>query len=471
MLALDYLRRSRRLTPETEMKALEYINVGYQRLLTFEVEGGGFDWYGRPPANIVLSAYGVLEFSDMAKVYEIDTRVIERTRKWLFAQQKKDGSWPMPQRTSWSWQGLSGDFIVTAYVAWSLAESGYTGREVTNAVSWIKDNLGEAKDAYAMALAANVFAAVDPKSKETEEILAKLDDMKVEDRDNKVVSWRQNGSTAFYANGEYANVETTALVAYAMMKTPNHPNTVNQALGYLVKMKDARGTWGSTSATILALRALLRGMGGQEQKGTADVSMTLNGAKRSIQITPEQSDVMQYVFFRDGEKELAQVGKNAVAIETKGETNAMYQVVARWFVPWKDVQTEEKKPLDIEVKYDRTKLTKDDALTANVTMRYNGKSPTFMICMDLGVPPGFVVDTSSFEKMVEEKKIDRFSTTARQITVYFGTIQPDQVVTFAYELRAKYPIKAKTPKSTAYEYYSPDRKGEAEPVEIEVVEK
>jgi hypothetical protein len=212
-------------------------------------------------------------------------------------------------------------------------------------------------------------------------------------------------------------------------------------------------------------------MGGQEQKGTAQVSLTLNGTKRVVQITPEQSDVMQYVFFRDGEKELAQIGKNAISIETSGETNAMYQVVARYYVPWKDVKTEEKKPLDIEVKYDRTKLTTDDALVAKVTMRYHGKAPTFMICMDLGVPPGFLVDTSGFEKLVTNKKIDRFSTTARQITLYFGTIEPEQVVTFSYELRAKYPIKAKTPKSTAYEYYAPDRKGEAEPVEIEVVEK
>ena len=72
MLVLEYLRRARRMTPEIEMKAVEYINLGYQRLLNFEVDGGGFDWYGNPPANLVLSAYGLVEFTDMAKVYEID---------------------------------------------------------------------------------------------------------------------------------------------------------------------------------------------------------------------------------------------------------------------------------------------------------------------------------------------------------------------------------------------------------------
>ena len=29
------------------MKARQYIHLGYQRLLGFEVDGGGFDWFGR----------------------------------------------------------------------------------------------------------------------------------------------------------------------------------------------------------------------------------------------------------------------------------------------------------------------------------------------------------------------------------------------------------------------------------------
>ena len=43
-------------------KAEDYIHLGYQRLLGFEVAGGGFDWFGRPPANRTLTAYGLMEF-------------------------------------------------------------------------------------------------------------------------------------------------------------------------------------------------------------------------------------------------------------------------------------------------------------------------------------------------------------------------------------------------------------------------
>src|SRR4029077_6823876 len=98
VLALDYLRRTKKSVPAVEAKARQFIHLGYQRLLGFEVPGGGFDWFGRPPANRTLTAYGLMEFQDMARVHEVDPRLIERTRKWLLDQRRQDGSWPSEGR-------------------------------------------------------------------------------------------------------------------------------------------------------------------------------------------------------------------------------------------------------------------------------------------------------------------------------------------------------------------------------------
>ncbi|MBM3794881.1 MAG: hypothetical protein FJW31_12605 [Acidobacteria bacterium] len=93
VLALEYLKRSKKLTPQVRAKAEGFIVNGYQRLLTYEVPGGGFSWFGNPPANKILTSYGLMEFFDMAKVHDVDPRLIERTQAWLAAQQKPDGSW------------------------------------------------------------------------------------------------------------------------------------------------------------------------------------------------------------------------------------------------------------------------------------------------------------------------------------------------------------------------------------------
>ena len=40
-------------------------------LAGFEVQGGGFDWFGSAPAHEALTAYGALQFQDMAKVCQL----------------------------------------------------------------------------------------------------------------------------------------------------------------------------------------------------------------------------------------------------------------------------------------------------------------------------------------------------------------------------------------------------------------
>ena len=136
VLALDYMKRTKKLTPEVHAKAEGYIANGYQRLLTFEVPGGGFSWFGSAPANKILTAYGLMEFFDMSKVYDVDPKLIQRTQEWLAAQQQADGSWKPD--SSFINEGATNRFNsdavrITAYIAWSLENTGYQGPAVERA--------------------------------------------------------------------------------------------------------------------------------------------------------------------------------------------------------------------------------------------------------------------------------------------------------------------------------------------------
>ena len=53
VLALDTLRRTNKRRGQVEETANRYIHLGYQRLLSFEIAGGGFDWSAihRPTAR------------------------------------------------------------------------------------------------------------------------------------------------------------------------------------------------------------------------------------------------------------------------------------------------------------------------------------------------------------------------------------------------------------------------------------
>ena len=91
-----------------------------------------------------------------------------------------------------------------------------------------------------------------------------------------------------------------------------------------------------------------------------------------------------------------------------------------------------------------------------------------MIIVDLGIAPGFEVQSADLAALVENKTISKFNLTGRQIIVYLDHVDQQTPVTFSYTLKAKFPVKVKTPKSTVYEYYNPAVKHDAQPQELVV---
>ncbi len=469
ILVVDYVKKARVASPVLLMKAEQYLNVGYQKLLTFERPGGGFDWWGSGEPLVWLSAYGLHEFNDMARVYPIDKGVISRTQAWLMKQQEKDGTWSKIGGTHGESIERMGDpkLLLTSYVTWSLLESGAKKEDLKKSINYIRSGIQKADNAYILALAANALAAFDPKDDSTHEALQKLENLQNDKPEWKACCYPAGGQSLSYARGDSLTVETTALAALAMIKSGQFTNSANKALLYLVKSKDPSGTWGSTQATILSLKALVAGMGGAKQQGKATFAILLNGKEAGKgEVTEENADVLQLFDL----KEQTEVGANQVEIKVDGETNLMYQIVGRYFQPWKKAPTKSLPALDVSVEYDRTKLSTSDLLKAKATLRYHGDVPTYMVIVDLGIPPGFTVDAGDFAEMAGAKRIEKFSVTSRQVTLYIGDVKKGDVKTFEYTLKPKYPIKAKTPATVAYEYYTPANRATAKPVELVVSE-
>jgi len=124
--------------------------------------------------------------------------------------------------------------------------------------------------------------------------------------------------------------------------------------------------------------------------------------------------------------------------------------------------------MSIDVSYDRTKLAADDIITASATVTNNRRGKAKMVIVDLGLPPGFTLLPERLNRAVEDKTIEKYSTTGRQIIVYLREVEHGKPVEISYQILAKYPLKAKTPKSAVYEYYNPDVRSEAAPVELNV---
>ncbi|MBI3098780.1 MAG: hypothetical protein HYY93_11150 [Planctomycetes bacterium] len=449
---MGYLKETGQLTPEIRTRLEEAIGLGYQKILTFQRPAGGFDWWGSGEPLVWLTAYGIQQLADMSKVHDVDPEVLARARRWLVSMQQADGSWTVVG-------GTHGETIaslpnpavpLTSYVVWSLASSGPREPAVVKGLEFLRQHAGEAKDAYSLALLVNALAACDPAGPVTATQAARLAEMAT--TTDGLPSW-STAQTLAYSTGSTASIETTALAALALGKFPAYGALANDALATVTKGKDGYGGWHSTQATILAIKALIETRRPAPGEGPIVIVARVNGVEaRRLSIPESDRDLMQVLPLRD----FARDGRNEVELTVEGEGSLSYEVVARHYMPWRDA-SEGAPPLTAEVRYDRTNVRVTECVSATAIVSYRDPRPSYMGIVELGIPPGFSPMREDFERLMQSGKINRYTLTGRQATLYLGDLRQGVDLTLPYRLLATSPVRAKAPEGRVYEYYSPDR--------------
>ncbi|MFB0556133.1 MAG: hypothetical protein ACETWQ_22755 [Phycisphaerae bacterium] len=356
------------------------------------------------------------------------------------------------------------EFRNTAYITWALASTGYEGPEINKGVEYLRKHLDDIKDNYTIALTANALAVVDSEDKTTLLVLQTLFDKRIEKED--VVYWPSQSETPTHGSGVAADIEVTALAVQAFIRSGRELGAVSKAITYLIKNKDAYGTWQSTQATIQALRAMLMAERGATARTNATVNVIFDQESISkLRVDENNSDVLQIVDLKNHTHK----GENTVALQFEGEGALLYQVIGRYYMPYPEkVLPIRKEPMTIKVEYDRTQLAAEDFINVAATVANNRPSRAKMVIVDLGLPPGFTLIPDKLNRLVKDNVIEKYSTTGRQIIIYLREVVHGKPIEIQYQLLAKYPLKAKTPKSAAYEYYNPEVRVEARPIQLVV---
>jgi len=460
VLMLNYLRKAHRSSPEVEKKALEYIELGKQRLLSFEVPGGGFSLFGSAPASASLSAYGLLEFHDMGEVVDVDPAVIARTREWLYGQQQANGTWVAPDHGTYGAVDAKGKEWIrtTSYTAWAIAETGDRDPRLARALDQVES--GDAPDAqepYTLALRALALAA-GGRTQAAKGLLEKLVPQGV--REGTGLHWSSAAEGITWSRGTTMQIELTALIVQAMARVDGWPEERTAAFAWLASRRDTYGTWHSTQSTVAAMRALLTTVR-PSPGGTQTVAIQVNGQSTAQVVIPEKErDILRLVSLRDH----IVPGKNVIEVGAKDQ-DVGYQVVAIHYVPWATVPEEARREsIELAVSYPQRSVKVGEWLDCRAEVRWNRESPARMTLLELAIPPGFSAESEDFDKLVKERAISRYSMEGRRVFVYLDGLSMGQPVTLAYRLRALVAGRVAAPSSVAYPYYEPEVRAETEPV-------
>ena len=477
-LILSYLKRSGKGTAAVKQRAQRYISLGYQKLVGYEVGGGGFSLYGRRPARLQLTAYGLMEFADMARVMSVDEQLIARTQRWLLSKQRSNGSfyhWPRYRRRRvrrWPrgvrvrrpsrpisrrppWNNRRGRML-SAYVTWSLVESGARDPRVARSLSFLSEQVANTDDPYTMALMA--AALIKGKHKAGAVAVSRLAAMA--QRQGDLVYFQPRYATVYYGRGAGGRVEATALAAYAMGLAKSSPQLVKGALDYLAKTRDYRGTWYSTQGTVLALRTLLQ-FAGAGADGKVDVRINGKDAGQVALATGSAKPVLVDL----GPK--ARQGVNVVELASD-KTRATFQVVATYTLPWQEKVDDKDKPLALKVAYGRTKVDLGGVIPVDVKLTYRKPEHSGMVMLVLGLPAGCGPIVADLEALKRDGTIGRYEVVTGKLNLYLHPINTGATVQFNLRLKARNKVKTKGAASLAYLYYHPEVRTSVAPTPVAV---
>ncbi len=452
----------RSIPKSLEIKAKKFLQMGYERLLGYQVADGGFSyWGGKDSSNAALTAY-ILRFLSEAKEFiEVDENVFRRAQNYLVAQQNSDGSFT----TRHSWENSGGNSsqtkLSTAYIARILAADKDANKAVLQkALNYLKANQTDAEEPYTLALFG--LASLDAGNvQDAQNAAEKLRAMaKTEDG---ATFWNLETSTPFYGWGMTGKLETTAVVLQFLLqskvKSQKSQDQTAKAVFYLLKNKDRYGVWYSTQTTINVLKAFLATLSeGQNQT----VSISLNGEKlKDLTIAADQIEPI----ILDLSDKLSSA--NRLDITSSNASTLMAQIVSTHYIDWAEA--------DLSSKFFRLKYECDkqsaaimDEINCSVEAERLGTQYWGMILAEIGTPPGADVSRESLEKAFNgsDWSLSKYEVLPDRIVVYLWS-KPGGTK-FNFKFRPRYGINANTPASVVYDYYNPEAQATIAPLKFEV---
>ncbi len=435
-------------------KSADILSRGYDRLRGFECKSGGFEWFGADPGHDALTAYGLMEFTDMSTVRPVDTALLERTRTWLLAQRDGKGTFIRKTHTYHTW--LAEPEVSTVYNVWALLSAGIDA-DLSTEVKWIRTQAEKTLNTYVAALAANVMLLSGDKEG-TAIMLDKLAGKQNDDGSLKDATVSVVGST-----GEALAIETTALAVLAWLKNPSFAANVEKGIRYLAEQCKA-GHFGSTQSTILALKAIV----------AYDQSRATPKAAGKLQLVLDGNPLGDAVPFDEktqGTISLPKLpvlpaGKHSIEVKMEGGSQMPHSVAAR-FSRLKPNSSEQCK-LHLEVSLRDSKMSEGAVTEARVvvTNRSNEIVPTPTAI--IGLPGGLEVRHDQLKELVKAGTIAAYEVLGREVVLYWRAFQAEARITLPLSLVAAIPGTYTGPASRAYLYYTGEDKQWVDGLRVEI---
>ncbi len=421
------------------------LDKGYARLVSFECKNKGYEWFGGDPGHEALTAYGLLEFNDMAAVYKVDAAMVQRTRGWLLGRRDGKGGFKLDAKALDSF-GRAPQETTHAYIVWALLESGEKGFD--KELDAIQRMALETKDSYVIALAANAALLAGDSSK-AKKLMDRLAAKQTKEGyvDDAVTSITRSG-------GDALRIETTALATLAWLKEPAYAAAVEKSMRWLAESCKA-GRFGSTQSTILALRAIIEYDKARSKPKTPGRVQVLVDGKPVGEPIAFDSKTQEALKLPDIGKQLTS-GEHTIALKMIDGSDMPYALTINYHAV--TPSSSEACPLALTVTLADQQITEGSATEANVTVTNRMNDGLPMPLAIVGIPGGLEPRHDQLKELVKAERIAAYEVRGRDVVLYWREMKPNQQIDLPLSLVAAVPGTYTAPAARTYLYYTDEHK-------------
>jgi uncharacterized protein YfaS (alpha-2-macroglobulin family) len=457
ILALNYMREAKVSNEAIETKCKEYMDIAYKRLTGYESPKGGFDWWGRDPGHEQLTAYGIMQFVDMKKVYDVDQKLIDRSTEWLLSKRDGKGSWLSGSNGLHAWVGSGA--IRDAYITYALTEAGKTDKLKTE-INTVYQHANTSKDPYIMALA--VLALHNANDNRASTLMDEL--LKLEAADH---SWNGKSHSVTASTGKALQVETTALTLLAIMRTKRGISRLNEGIKFLHQSKTNFG-YGNTQATVLALKALVNhAQYAKQTEESGTITLKINGKRiKNVSYTKGSKDD---IVINGLEYYIGAAGKYSLEVEfeTKSENSLPYELEIDYTTTLPNSQEACQVAISTQLATKQCKVGETVRLTTTLTNKTTESLPSTMAI--IGIPAGLSPQLWQLKELRDKKICDYYEIFNGYLVLHYATLTPKDIKTIHLDLKAELPGKYEAPASSSFLYYTNELKNWHKPEAINIL--
>jgi alpha-2-macroglobulin-like protein len=460
IMILGYLGANDAADPALLAKTQGTLDRGYKLLTGYETKQKGYEWFGQNPGHEALTAYGLMEFADMAKVYDVDRQMVERTADWLMSRRDHKGGFLRSAEAADTF-GRAGEVTTNAYILWALAEAHRTaGLDPELAADRA---LGaETKDPYLLALATNTHLLAAPGTGETAAMVRRLVAMQVKDG-----SFPGAKESITMSGGESLTIETTALATLALIKASpasEYEPQLRSAVDWLNARRSGFGQWSNTQATILALKALTAYTEHSRQMQVAGSAMLVVNGKPAGTISFDKGRKEALVW--DDLAAALHPGRNTIELQLAGGATLPYSIAIEYRSA--HPQSSPAAKVSVTTRLDKTQVRMGEGVKLRAHVENTSAGGVPMTLARVGIPGGLTFQTWQLKELRDRGAIDFYETRPREVILYWRALAPSARKDVDLDLLAGVPGSYEAPATSAYLYYTAEDKAWTAPVKVTV---